>query len=81
MTFIAHVEFSISMTSSGRWFSRGPPVSTTNKTDLHDITEILLKVTLNTIKQKTNKQTNKQTNNDIMILSLEGFRNGLKCQK
>jgi hypothetical protein len=63
MTFIAHVEFSIFMTSSGRWFSRGPPVSTTNKTDLHDITEILLKVTLNTIKQKTNnKQTNKQTN-------------------
>jgi len=28
--------------------------------DRHDITEILLKVTLNTIKQ-TNKQTNKQT--------------------
>jgi len=27
------------------------PVSTTNKTDRHDITEILLKVALNTIKQ------------------------------
>ena len=26
----------------------------TNKTDCHDITEILLKVTLNTIKQTTN---------------------------
>jgi hypothetical protein len=38
----------------------GPPVSFTNKTDRHDITEILLKVALNTIKQ-TNKQTNKQT--------------------
>ena len=31
------------------------PVSSTNKTDRHDITEILLKVALNTIK-KTNKQ-------------------------
>jgi hypothetical protein len=30
-------------------------VSSTNKTDCHDITEILLKVALNTIKQ-TNKQ-------------------------
>ena len=32
-----------------RWFSPGTPVSTTNKTDLRDITEILLKVALNTI--------------------------------
>jgi hypothetical protein len=35
----------------GQWFSPGPPVSSTNKTDHHDITEILLKVALNTIKQ------------------------------
>jgi len=35
--------------------SLGPPVSSTNKTDRHDITEILLKVVLNNIKQ-TNKQ-------------------------
>ena len=32
----------------GRWFS---PVSSTNKYNLHDITEILLKVALNTINQ------------------------------
>jgi hypothetical protein len=32
-------------------FSAGPPVSSTNKTDHHDITEILLKVALNTMKQ------------------------------
>jgi hypothetical protein len=32
-------------------FSPGPPVSSTNKTDRHDITELLLKVALNTIKQ------------------------------
>jgi len=36
--------------TAGQWFSPGPPVSSTNKTDRHDITEILLKVALNTIK-------------------------------
>ena len=34
---------------TGRWFSPGTPVSSTNKNDRHDITEILLKVALNTI--------------------------------
>jgi hypothetical protein len=38
---------------TGWWFSLGPPVSSTNKTDCHDITEIWLKVALNTIKQKS----------------------------
>ena len=32
-----------------RWFSLGTSVSSTNKTDHHDRTEILLKVTLYTI--------------------------------
>jgi hypothetical protein len=41
----------------GWWFSPGSPVSSTNKTDYHDITEILLKVALNTI--KPNNQTTK----------------------
>ena len=36
--------------AEGRWFSLGTPVSSTNKTYHHDITEILLKVALNTIK-------------------------------
>jgi len=36
-----------------RWFSPGLPVSATNKTDGNDITEILLKVALNTIKLQT----------------------------
>jgi hypothetical protein len=35
--------------ATGLWFSLGIPVSSTNKTDHHDITEILLKVALNTI--------------------------------
>jgi hypothetical protein len=39
---------------TGWWFSPGPPVSSAKKTDRHDLTEILLKVALNTTKQ-TNK--------------------------
>jgi len=37
--------------ATGLWFSLSSSVSSTNKTDRHDITEILLKVALNTIKQ------------------------------
>jgi len=40
--------------ATGRWFSPGHPVSSTNKTDHHEITEILLKVALKTIKQTNN---------------------------
>jgi hypothetical protein len=35
--------------ATGQWFSLGTPVSYTNETDHQDITEILLKVVLNTI--------------------------------
>ena len=35
--------------ATGQWFSPGTQVSSTNKTDRHDINEILLKVVLNTI--------------------------------
>jgi hypothetical protein len=45
-----------------RWYSPGIPVSSTNKTDRHDITQILLKVALNTTKKKQ-KQRQKQTTN------------------
>jgi hypothetical protein len=41
--------------ATGWWFSVGPLVSSTNKTDCNDITEILLKVASNTIKQTNNK--------------------------
>jgi hypothetical protein len=37
------------LVAAGRWFSQGTPLYSTNKTDNHDITEILLKVALNTI--------------------------------
>ena len=35
--------------ATGHWFPPGPLVSSTNITDCHDITELLLKVALNTI--------------------------------
>ena len=34
---------------TGRWFSPGTSVSSTNRTDRHDIAEILLRVAINTI--------------------------------
>ena len=40
---------------TGRWFSPGTPVSSTNKTDCHYITEILLIVALNTINLTPNQ--------------------------
>ena len=35
--------------ATSRWFSTSTPFSSTNKTDRHDITDILLKVALNTM--------------------------------
>jgi len=40
----------LSATYNDRWVSPGTPVASINKTDRHDIIEILLKVTLNTIR-------------------------------
>jgi hypothetical protein len=39
----------ITCSAAGQWFSLGSLVYSTNKTDRHDITEILMKVALNTI--------------------------------
>jgi hypothetical protein len=36
---------------TAQWFSPGTPVTSTNKTDLHKIIDILLKVALNDINQ------------------------------
>jgi hypothetical protein len=41
----------------GRWFSPGTPASSITKTGRHDITEILLKVALNTINQNQKHYT------------------------
>jgi hypothetical protein len=40
---------------TGRWFSPGTTVSSTNETDRHEITEILLNVALNAITQVLTK--------------------------
>jgi hypothetical protein len=42
----------------GGWFSPDTPVSSTNKTDCHDITEILFKVALNIINQLNQQKIN-----------------------
>jgi hypothetical protein len=48
-TQVRYTTLSDKVTWSGRWFSPGIPVSPTNKTDRHDITEILLKEALITV--------------------------------
>jgi hypothetical protein len=61
----------ISDLATGRWFSPGPLLSSINKTDRrHDIAEILLKVALNTIKQRNIKQTKQMVvnNNNIALV-------------
>jgi hypothetical protein len=45
----------------GQWFSPATPTSSTTKTGLHDIAEILLKVALNTKNQiKSDRDSNSQ---------------------
>ena len=44
--------------AAGRWFSSGPLVSSINKTDRHDITEILLKQALHTTNQPLQCESN-----------------------
>ena len=51
--FLSHNVIACPWLATGRWFSPDTPVSPTNKTDHHDIAEILLKVALNTINQPT----------------------------
>ena len=61
--------------ATSRWFSPGTPVSSTNKTECHDITEILLKVALNTITIADYKQLHKsninKTNNHLSSQTIE----------
>ena len=45
------IKFVIDFQQVGGWFSPDTAVSSVNKTDRHDVTEILLKVAFNTITQ------------------------------
>ena len=55
---------------TGRWFS---PVSSTNKTDHHDIIEILLKVALITINQPTNQYSSLKQFFWVLDLPINGI--------
>jgi hypothetical protein len=44
--------------ATGQWFSPGSRVFSTNKTDCHDITEILLKVAFGTLTLRPKKNNN-----------------------
>ena len=48
--------------ATGRWFSSGTAVSSSNKTDCHNIAEILLIVELSTINQNQTKPATIDTN-------------------
>ena len=68
-----------------QWFSPDTLVSSTNKTDRHDITEILLKVALNTIKQNQsilqciiNRVENKKYHNDGTVLCVSNIKGEFK---
>ena len=62
--------------ATGRWFSPGTPVSSTNKTDGRDITEILLKVALSTM--RPSKQTYWTSCNKTTIDFYNSFSDLLK---
>jgi hypothetical protein len=66
---------------TGRWFSPDTPVSSTIKIDRHNITEILLKVALNTINQTKPKPFQGNTCNmheQILFLQLDQETNFIK---
>ena len=58
--------------ATSRWFSLGTPVSSTNKTDTHDITAILLEVALNTIKQPNHISSNRKLYHTTIPLDTDG---------
>ena len=63
---------------TGRWFSPGTPVFSTNKTDHHDIAEILLKVMKAHVKKRTGKQ---RINQDEQMFSRRILTVGLSILK
>jgi hypothetical protein len=66
---------------TGRLFSPGTPVSSTNKTDCHDRTEILLKVALNTITLTLTSMILQITNVSKMTSSFNISKISLYCYK
>jgi hypothetical protein len=52
----------------GQWFFPGITAFSTNKTDCHDVCEILLKVALNTLNQTKGRQLDTNYNYRYLIL-------------
>ena len=57
--------------AADQWFSPGTPVSSTNKTERHDITEILLKIAFNTTTPPPSRHPKKHVTPYVCILSFE----------
>ena len=53
--------------AAGRWFSSGTLVSSTNKTDYHDITEILLKVAFSTINHHHHEKKRVRQSTQLLV--------------
>ena len=56
--------------AAGRFFSLGTPVSSTNKIDRHDITEILLNVAFQHLKPTNNMSSSLMPFNQIDSITL-----------
>ena len=63
---------------TGEWFSSGTQVSYINKTDIHDITEILLKVSLNAITHNPNQARVDKMLTLLMNILISAKENGWK---
>jgi hypothetical protein len=71
---------------TGQWFSSGTLVTSTNKTDHHNLTEILLKMALNTINQSNHTAGNPNVNTKqfpsiIYCIVLKTRKNMIKTTK
>jgi hypothetical protein len=72
------IKFTSCLPKVGAWFSPGTPASSTTKTGRHDITEILLKVALNTKIQIKSNQILIVANTNVDSLVVFVFLNRFK---
>ena len=69
---------------TGRWFSLGASGSSTNKTDRYDITEILLKMALNTITLTLTSFSTQSPNNEtyiVLVVIVTGVRIAVRSRR
>jgi hypothetical protein len=64
--------------ATGQWFSPGTPVFSTNKTDYHNIAEILLKVALNTVESGIKHHKPNHLYNILFTLEVSNYSAVLK---